>query len=590
MSILDKVKLLVVAHRKIEIYIESVKNITIIDIDDLQDDVKKSFSIIEDLSKNIDYTSPDNIPKNIFHIWHLSEYIIQLMKKIESYISDHLSDTDVVKSENITHKLQKLVINIQLTWDILNKKNKLANVEICENIRKYIIWDNNVLDSVATYTSYVKEYPFSILLYCVIIQSSLKYCVKHEKLTCTKIFNMVEGVKNFIMLSDTNRKLGKKILYANNPRLKTFGLTPRGPSSSLQKIFKYIYEETSIKKLTDLKKLTSQKNICVIIFNSVIKNPMEFELWKIIDWGYAKNLIQPDNAGINSQTIERFTTFKFLDPANKYHKWNFKTQHYGDIESELFIILEYLGLDMYRQLSVYNYETSNFSHKFKKGGKSLRRIIQRSRIEHVIEYVKNKGVLFDNTRISEYHRIQENIITKNMFLPIKFDLSAIKENSQELDTAYLRHNMSSRLTKICMSIVKTQYKNGKTIKNMIDIGKIIHSDKLSNMVVTIFIEQYKIYVKNKIIDNNFPQSELLHTLLNQLKLVGREFIRYIHTGFIETNIDAEIFNMTSQKKNTQLKEIFLGIITPVVDKLISNENNVYQALIYKNVILNLSIV
>lgn len=590
MIILDKVKLLTDTYAKFKKYTELVQNIAKVDIHDFQKIIEKNFSQMYKLSTDISYNSPNLIPENIFHIWHLSEYILYLIEKITVIILDHRSSVDVMKSEANINNMQKLATNIQLVSDVLNKKNKNINNSICNYIIDNTIWDDNVLNLTNEYTNFTKKYPFSVLLYCVVIQSSLKYCAKHEKNSCKTIFNMVDNMKDFVVLNGVTQQLGKNVLYSNNPRLKTFGLTPRGPSSSLQDIFQYIYGETNIKKITDLKKLTKAKDICIVVFNSVIKNPMEFELWKIIDWGYAKNLIQPENSGINLQTIERFTTFRFLDQNSKYHKWNFKTQYYGDIKSELFIILEHMGLDLYRQLSIYNYETSNFLNRQKKGGKSLKRIIPRSQIEHVIKYVENKGILYNNTRISEYNKMQENIIIKNMFLPIKFDLTSIKENSQELDTAYLQHDINIKLTKVCMNLVKTQYKNSKNIKTIIDIGKIIHSEKLIDTIVSIFINQYNVYVKNKTINNKFPSSELLHTLLNQLKLVSRDFIRHIHSKFIETEIDNSIFDLTIEKKIDKLEMIFSSIISPVVNKLVSNENNVYQALIYKNFILNLSII
>jgi hypothetical protein len=593
MSILNKVKLITDAYYKFEKYADLAQNIVNVNIQDFKKVIEKNFSQITKLLNDISYNSPNLIPENIFHIWHLSEYILYLIEKILYNILSYQSSIDVIKS-NDTEKMQNLIANLQITCDILNKKNIIINNSIFDYLTNNTTWDINILNFANEYTTFVKKFPFSILLYCTVIQSSLKYCMNYEKNSCNKIFNMVDDVKNFIILNEVSQKLEKKILYTSNPRLKSFGLTPRGPSSSLQDIFQYIYKETNIKKTTDLKKIAKQKNICIIVFNSVIKNPIEFGLWKIIDWGYAKNLIQPDNAGINLQTIERFTTFKFLDKKCKMHKWDFKTQYYGDIKSELFIILEHMGLDMYRQLSVYNYEKRKFSniqtvHPKQTGGNSLKRVIQRCEIEHLIKYVENKCVTH-NTRISEYNNIQEKLIIKNMFLPIKFNLINIKENSQELDTAYLKHNMNIKLTKVCMNLVNKQYKNGKNIKTIIDIGRIIHSEKLFDTIVLIFIDQYKIYIKNKTINNKFAPSELLHTLLNQLRLTSLEFIRNIHSTFIETEINNSIFDLPITKKISQLEIIFSSIIFPVINTMISNKSNVYQSLIYKNNILNLSII
>ena len=176
-----------------------------------------------------------------------------------------------------------------------------------------------------------------------------------------------------------------------------------------------------------------------------------------------------------------------------------------------------------------------------------------------------------------------------MFLPISFNLDNIDLESQIIDSKYLRYELATKLVDECMKMVKKDYKKGESIKTTKDIGKIIHNEKLSEIFNRVFIEQYDIYTfKNKENISTFPYSETFKTLLAQLGELNRNFIRNIHDKFVVLDIDKTIFTNSPKDKNSKLKDIFEGIISDVLNALISNKRNIYQALVYKTSLLRLS--
>ena len=114
---------------------------------------------------------------------------------------------------------------------------------------------------------------------------------------------------------------------------------------------------------------------------------------------------------------------------------------------------------------------------------------------------------------------------------------------------------------------------------------------MSNIFNSIIIEQYDIYTfKNKENVSTFAFSETLKTFLSTLSLLNRNFIRGLHGKFTSYSLERTIFSEDNVTKKLYLDKMFTEIIVPVLDKLISNESNVYQSLIYKNSLLNLSVV
>ena len=565
----------------------------------------KKIEKLSDFIKNYEYQltkDNNNIYKNIFEFYNLINFISykidNILRSLDKITNSNSKDLTYNISDSQIESIGNLYNNIKVLYNKYQTDTIKLDIEIFQNIYNILSKDNwygdEIANIIASLTKIVKLYPFSINLYAFIMQQILQTCLnpkyqsnqksnQENTSLCNDIINNIESVKDFILLESIKINVNSKNISKSNPHIKTFGLTPSGKSKTLNDLFGGIGH--SIKSESNIETLAKSQEMCIVIINRIIGRPIEFSLWNLIDWNISKTFVQGEFAGINQKMIDRFKTIMFIE-AKKIQKWDFSVNHYGDINSNYFMVIEKLSVDAYRLLNIYDRE-SNF---YKTGGGTYETKIHKKHLKEFIEYVTNNGITNNTTRISEYHKIQERTILKNMFLPIKFNILGINTSSQIVDSKYLRHELHKKLTEGFNEIIKKEYKDGALIKTNKDIGSIMHHKTLSNIFNSILIEQYDIYTfKNKENTNPFPFSETLKTFLSKISLLNRNFNRGVHGNFIEVKIDQNIFSDIILKK-IFLNKLFNDVITRVLEKLISNESNIYQSLIYKNSLLNLSVV
>lgn len=537
----------------------------------------------------------------LFKLWDQIHYIEYLFK----LILNDLEDTNIAYKKQFVNtisnkelsELDDLYSNLILYYN----KYKKTSIELDEKIinemylivKKLLKWESpdSIKNSVNTLTDCVIKHIFSVSLYAFIMQKTIMNCLESTVDVCDYILDKVETVKNAVILHNKKIKSGNHQLFQSNAHLKTFGLTAYDKSSTLDIIFKkYLSSNVNFKNIQDLEKDARSTNsylkkldICVIIINRVIKNPIEFNLWTLIDRKIAHSYIQSPNMGITQKTIDKFNTIQFKELKGA-KKWNFNIDKYGSIDSEYFIVLENLNNELYRVMSIYNeiyeYKTIKNSRKEVK--------IHKNKIMEFINYVKNKGDIPTKTRITEYNLMQEKKILKNLFLPIKFNINEIKLKSQIIESHLLRHFILTNLQKQFDEIFKKEYKNGNKIKTYKDIAELIHNKKFIDIFDSILIEQYNIYaIKNNDDKNDFNFSESMSTFLTVLFNMNTEFRRLIHDTYISTNINIKILSETDKIKHDELFDIFTEIVKNVLVKIISDERNIYQEILYKNDLLNL---
>jgi hypothetical protein len=554
------------------------KDIRINDIQILIQSSLESIDQITTLQKKIENT-PDSW-EYLFHIWHLMCMVDNSTLYIITTLDDiTLSNEHIITSMSQTH-IQSVAVmykTIQASYYRLKKSNDIDDITIINNFSE-IIWkqmnpidDESTLDHFNKIYKLIKKYIHSISLFAYITQKILEQCQGN---ICDIILSKIEDIKDLVLVQGVE-KCCLKTLFKTNPHIKTFGLTPKCPTDTLLNITNKIFQQkVSLLKLTSLSK-TSKTYI--IILNRIIKNPLEFSLWRLFNWDYAKDYIQSDALGINTKVVDRFETISYIRNSNK-PKWNFDISTYGDIESDSVVVLETLDNDAYRILTPY---TDDKNLKIKKND-----------IVAFLHYIKNKGVCNTISRVSVYHEISQRKALQNMFLPIRFNIDDIKTDSRKIiDTKYLRNEITTQLLKIFLDITKKDYGDGVKVNDNHDFSKIIHHNDIQEKFSSILIEQYDIYTfKNKENIGDFPFSETLKSFLSNVHWFNRSFIRNLHDLFIKLKIDKKIFTYDKTTKKIELYRLFNVILNEAVNQLISDDSNIYQSLIMKNALLKLSLI
>ena len=542
-----------------EEYLQSLK----IELKNFKTGEKSLESIFSNLDK---IKSTENAIKDI---------ITKLNKKIKK-----VSDVSL-------NRLSEVYKNIKIAFSKYNKEIIQSAEEDFKTISNYIIKEKELLDlssldkskkAIKDLSSLYKYYPHSISIYSYVLQSILYKC---DDSLCDFILNELEDLKNFILLKDKKTYCGKKSLFSNNPPMKSFGLTPSNSSKLLGNLTKEIFGE-SIETRSKLTKLAEKHKTCIIILHKIIKNPLEFGIWKLINRDDAKEYIENSSAGVTKKLVERFNVVEYREETTK--DWDFNICCYGSIEYDKFVILEYISNKMYRQLVIYD------DMPIKKGGGQVLTTINRTKIKPFIKYIKNGGCMDINTRVSEYNSINEKKILQNLFLPIKFNVFGIKSSSQIIESKILRSDIMKRILEKLNNIMIKEYNDSSRIHTMKDIGAIIHDQRILDIFNSRLVEQYDIYaIKNKEHTSRFPYSETLQTFLSTLHSMNTDFRRLVHDYYIAEKIDIKILKLPDREKREKLSTIFKNIVDKALLKIISDKRNIYQELIYKNSLLNLNL-
>ncbi len=516
----------------------------------------------------------DNDITNYFHVYHLLEYSTSLVSQIASSIT--LFDIELIQ----THDATKYADVLKNHLKIKNESEKLKKISpiIDANILKeidYVIfkkskWGEHTKETFDNITKLTIMYPYSIKLFAYLTHIILQTCILHE--TCDYILTQVDAVKKSIMVNDT--KLGPINLYNKNPHMKTFGLTPYTKLMTMPHLTKYLFGNSMTPDA-----ISKKEKLCVILITRIITKPIQFDLNNLINQYYIKKYEQPDEYGINETMIEKFKNMSFVN--DKRAKWNFSIKIIGS-EYDNCIVFEQLSATMYRSLNKFVYD-----HEILGGGS--RKIIKKDKLINLINYANDKCRIHNETVVSSYNAIQEEKIIKNMFLPIKFDVSQISLASKIVQSDFVRNEINIKLKKQVFKLFTKLNSKGK-IKNNRDIAGIIHDESLSNILYSVLIEQYDLYMFKNKEKTQFPLSETLKSFLSELEHINGDFKRRSHDIYITKKIDQKIYADSESNKQRTLLAFIYDIIELTTLKIITNNRNIYQQLLYKNKLLSLSII
>lgn len=576
MSILIKIDDIKKLYKKIISYIDLVRDYTsnnkFLNNLNLIDEI-----IHNDLMKSIDLKilSIDEL----FSIWHQIQFINNLFKLI---LID-LNDTSIINSNNISLEL----INEYYSTIILQYKKYKNNTDqndiiiineiFDQSFNKLVITNHDIIiDTVDLLTNLVKKYKYSVNLYSFIMQKIINECDILDKYKCDYILNQVELIKDFILLPDEKISNSKLNVIQSNAHLKSFGFVYFEESAKLEIIIKKFFIKSNLSNISiDKLDLIARKNlVCIVVINRVIKNPIEFDLSKLIDKNITKYYTYDKNMGINQTILDKFETITY-NKIISGKKWNFNIDVYGSDSSDYFCILENINNTNYRVLNIINKENIIKLHK--------------SKIPEFITYIKNKGVLPNHSRVTVYNNIHEKICLNNLFLPIKFSIENIKIKSHQINANDLRYNILIKFEKQFNKIFTTKFKCGNNLNNYKDLSELIHDNSFIDIFNDVLLNQYDFYELNHKNDTEFEISETLNTFLSILFNLTIDFRRLYHDFYIDIDIDIKILLEPNKIKYKKLLDVFMELSEKVLLRIINDTKNIYQSLIYKNEILNLNL-
>jgi hypothetical protein len=527
--------------------------------------------------------SEKDIEKDIEKIMHLAHILNLLDITIEDEYSI-LSSFNVHSLEYVTNMSKSYILETETILHDMNKKyilfkngNDQINMQIIDIFADILMnWITSEID-IFICLKYIQNsfetYIESIHLYANIMQKIILTQTGESMFLALKL---LEKSKTLILskIQCFNVYKGKNSDIYDNPLISTFGLIPICESNNLQNIIQNATKTMFSSKLkeSNLSNIAKKLKIGIIIFYKVVKNPIEFSLWKLLIAPENK-LLDPTN-GINNETIKRFKTiFYTAEESQTKHafKWDFDIKYYGISDVNNFLILDTLDGLKYRILL-----------PWKSRNPDINTILPKYRIPFILlNYIKNKNTI--TTRLDNYNQIMIKKAQSTMFLDSIVNFDKIEKISHIYESKYLRHSLYNEIKLEYDELVS----NKEDIKNLVQFSDLIHSDNIYDKFTEVILNYYNEYIgiNQSLLDKlNFPYSEILVTFLSYLRNLTIDFKKEIHTQYLhsESSLNANIFtDISNSEKLSKLNKVFENILLTTLNTIITDETNIYQTALKK---------
>lgn len=559
-SLLDKIKNIFVKDENIHI---TKINIGLQHLNNLLEKLSSNSHPDNTLNRVMLYN--DNITINIILNIINDSFVKILDKKVN--VETFLSQTFINETREYSQKIQILFSKVKKTIHELDEEIlTILGKEIASEIS-----NENTLENFTKFTDMIKTAPYSTLLYTYTSNLVLEHTTKQDVQLSYSIMSIIEQVKDSILNIDNSET---DLTYMPiNPFFKNFGLVNTSGLLSLETISNLVFDAKS-STISGLSKLCKEKEYDLILIKKILNRGIEYNVLHLMDHNESKkfdNMYSADD-GISEDIIKRYRTIDYI--ADSSAKWDIQYEYLHENNSNKFVlVLQELYQDKYCILSNKLEASKEFRTYF----------IRKNNVKEFIHFVKNKT--YARTRVNNYNDVLNSKITDGMFLYIKPDIETLKVKAQVADPKYLRNEIYV----LILNKFKKMF-DKKNIKNVYEYSVLIHDEIFVKIFSQVIMnEYYKYLFKNSSIyeTENISMSEVYASFLFVLNIYERDFVKKMHDIFLTKIPDSSIFS--DKKKNELLYKLFEDLLDEVLHSIITNENNIFQTILYKLYLYKLSI-
>jgi len=377
------------------------------------------------------------------------------------------------------------------------------------------------------------------VLYAKYAQSTINAVWFSARPDAYKIMRFIEKDKTDALVD--NRPVRKVRVIASNPEMRTFGLMGSTEPTSLA-----IATDSKIKTLAKLDALCKKRGICAVVFTRVTNTPLDFRFNQLM---HRPHQFRPKQVGISPKYMKRMQTIHRADDA----KWQFQIIPYGDTDSASFMLLETTDGQLYRRMAPW----------------FVRGMVPRHHLLGLIDRIENKP-----SRIGMYNRALSKRVIGRMFSPKLTDVDRITKESQLVDPKYIRNEAF-------ILLMKNYDKHAKKIKTSKAFEMFVHSDEMPELLSDFLVRRYKA-IKQPCY-HQFRPAEAIVDFIFELQYIVRAFSQEMYDQYAKFRPDPCVFK--SEFRGAELRETFEEIINAVLQSVITDTKNVYQAMSFKNRLL-----
>jgi hypothetical protein len=492
-----------------------------------------------------------------------------LDKKVN--VETFLSQTYITETREYNQKIQLLFAKVkndimQIDEELLTHIGESICAEILsgkpEDINKYF----------QEFTEMIEKSTESIRLYKLVSNTLLDTVSKQNIQQSYELMNIIELSKN-ALLSNINKKSALYSYKNINPFIKNFGLINTSELLTLKEISNLLFHK-DVSTMKDLTNICKEKEYDVVLIKKILNRGISYNILPLLDYSESKAFEQhhSQDDGISEEILDRYKTIEYI--SDSFIKWEIEYKYvYENKENKFALILEELHPNKYCILS----------NKLEPSKENRVHFVRKSNAREFLQFVKSQN--YNPTRVNNYNEIINEKIINNMFLYVKPDVDSLKVKSQIIDPKYLRNEI---YVLILVKFKKLFEK--KVVKNIYEFSTIVHNEELGKIFSQVIMnEYYKYLFKNAVVyeTENISMSEIYSSFLFVINIYERDFKKKIHDTFLNKIPKKEIFS--DSKKDVRLVELFEQLLNEVLHSIITNENNIFQTIIYKLYLFKLSL-
>lgn len=382
------------------------------------------------------------------------------------------------------------------------------------------------------------SHPNTTELYAHIVQLLVNDLWRSDRMAAFEIMEQISEDKRAVL----EGAFGKKKMKAPLKMVPCgFGLMSTAPPEPLADVLKKTMGAT----MKTLEKKCKTEEICCVLVSHVTNSPTKFNILPFIDWDYI-DPIKVD-AGVSVRLVNKMNTIVKQKPA----KWSFKRVVHGSLDYSRFVILETLDGVNYSPLTPWIKGSPIVPSRF---------------LEKFIESFKGP------TRIEMYNA-QMHIRDKMFFVkPPKMQMDDTK-----IDPKYLRNDLFNHLLGV--------YDKQNKIKSPAAFEKFIQGSVLPEKLGDFLIQYFPAH-NPKPVSHKFGYSELVTDFLGELQQLTRAFSQEMYDQYAAHRPDPSVYS--SKHRDEDLRSAFEDILDGVLQSIITDSKNVFQAMMFKDKLLDVA--
>jgi hypothetical protein len=478
-------------------------------------------------------------------------------------VETFLSQTYINETREYNQKLQALFGRVRREIAVIDDTILKT---VGEDIQKYILQED-VLSRFRTFTELIKKADNSMALYEYVSNKIIEEVIKTNANLAYEIIAIVEELKSFELAKMFPPQQYK--YKPTNPYFNNFGMVPVAPLCKITDVSMLLFKKPA-KTVKAFVEICENKNYDLIIIRKSFGRGVGYNILQLLDFVESKNFANNHAAedGITQDFVRRHSTIQYLNDSPD--KWQI-SYNMVDNNNQFMVVLLQLNDELFSVLST---KLDLFSPQY---------FVRRAASKTLVDFVKNQ--MITNDRIDNYNTIVNDGIVQNMFLRVKPDLESIKVKSQIIDPKYLRNEIYL----IILARFKELYAKKKP-KNVYEFSKLLHDPSFNQIFSHVIMnEYYKYLFKNTAVyeTENISMSEVYSSFVYTINIYERDFKKKMHDAFLHRIKEVRVF--TDPKKDQLLEELFDNILKMVLQRIITNENNIFSSILYKLYLFKLSL-